>query len=93
MQIDVLKKIRTETTTRRQIKLNGKTIIAMVNQELATSGDWPDIPANAKVKVWIPGGADWSNTDLDIDDHTLVEIEWTTTETEVSGGDNEKDER
>lgn len=35
------------------------------------------IPLNAVISVSVPGGGDWSHTQLDIKDHPL-EVRWTT---------------
>lgn len=50
--------IITETTQKVTMSLNGKDIVKLLN-----------LPANAtniQVIVRVPGGGDWSNTDLDL---------------------------
>lgn len=40
-----------------------------------------DLPMAADVSVRVPGGGDWSNKDLDIDNgNSVVRVAWTTTE-------------
>jgi len=53
----------TKTTT---LKLSAVDIINALNLKLR-SGD--QIPPNASVSINIPGGGDWSNTNMEIDDH------------------------
>lgn len=36
-----------------------------------------NIPDDAKIFVKVPGGGDWSNTNLNIDDDTPLIVEWT----------------
>lgn len=38
------------------------------------------IPDNATIRVWIPGGGDWSSTHLDV---TELIVEWTETKRTV----------
>lgn len=36
-----------------------------------------DVPADAKIFVRVPGGADWSNTNLEIDDEEqAIQVTW-----------------
>lgn len=42
-------------------------------------------PAGAKIYVSVPGGGDWSNTDLDISKENPLIIEWVEKTTEVDG--------
>ncbi len=37
-----------------------------------------DIPDNAGMFVHVPGGGDWSNTDLDIEQQTPLVVQWET---------------
>lgn len=34
------------------------------------------VPANARIYFSVPGGGDWSNTDIDIDKDNPISIEW-----------------
>jgi hypothetical protein len=38
-----------------------------------------NIPDNASITVHVPGGGDWSSTDLEVE---KLDVEWTTTLTE-----------
>lgn len=40
------------------------------------------IPADASVNVRVPGGGDWSNTNLDLDGPHTLNISWTETDDE-----------
>lgn len=39
-----------------------------------------NLPDNADIFVRVPGGGDWSNTDLMIDDEITLQVTYTTTE-------------
>lgn len=39
------------------------------------------LPKDARVYFVVPGGGDWSNTDIDIDRNHPICVEWTHTET------------
>jgi hypothetical protein len=74
---------KTQTVCRidrtHEIRIEGKELIKLVNQELKASKQGPSIslvPENAEVFITVPGGADWSNTDLDIDSRSPVIIRW-----------------
>ena len=68
---------RTVTTTSHELKLTGKELIALVNQEFKAQGATEGLlPADADVVVWVPGGGNWSNTDLDINENPVT-ITWT----------------
>lgn len=41
-----------------------------------------DLPKDAKIFVQVPGGGDWSNTDLEIDSDTPLRATVTTTTTD-----------
>ena len=55
------------TTVRVTGQLEYSDIIALVRRAV------PDAPANAEITitVYVPGGGDWSNTDLDVEEHPL----------------------
>lgn len=69
---------KTRTEERHEIRITGKELLECVNQELAASGS-PRIPKAAYVRVAVPGGGDWANTDLDLNDHPVI-ISWTVVE-------------
>lgn len=63
--------VATRTTKQFTAQLDAK----FVRQALGFSED-KEIPDNAEVFVRVPGGGDWSNTDLNLDDTRLV-VRWT----------------
>jgi hypothetical protein len=48
--------------------------------------DLPSSLSAIKIDVTVPGGGDWSNMALDIDDECPIEVTWTVESTEVEGG-------
>jgi len=58
-----------ETTTKHRLELTNVEIIEALRKD-----DYC-IPKDANVFVRVPGGGDWSNTDLDLTDQPLV-ITW-----------------
>jgi len=36
----------------------------------------PEDARSVRIRVWVPGGGDWSNTDLDIDRQNTLQISW-----------------
>jgi hypothetical protein len=62
------KVVRTEK--RIQIELGFTVIRRLLEQEGVI------IPSDAKITVQVPGGGDWSNTELDVDDKNPVVVEW-----------------
>lgn len=63
---------QTEVTTlhRHAIKISGAQIIDLLR------GGGFDVPDNAAVTVAVPGGGDWSNTTLDLNCDSTVQIAW-----------------
>lgn len=55
------------------LTLTDEDLIALLNKAGL------DIPDGAVVTVAVPGGGDWSNTDLHIEDYRTIDIDWTTT--------------
>lgn len=39
-----------------------------------------NLPSNARIYFSVPGGGDWSNTDVDISREHPIYVEWTTEE-------------
>lgn len=70
MNVVETKTVRTEVTKR--IELTGQDIRKMVK---TVTGN--DLPVRAEIYVMVPGGADWSNTELNINVETPVVITWT----------------
>jgi len=76
-------KIATKTVTTVQkthtIKLTGADIIELMEEnghEISKEG-------NIKVTFTVPGGADWSGMEIEIDNDYPIEVEWTEGSTEV----------
>jgi len=67
--------IQTRTThlTITTIKLNGRQILELLKDRITDK-----IPDDAVVAFSIPGGGDWSNTDLEFKDDSLVKVSYTT---------------
>lgn len=73
------KSIKRTTTTSGSIELNAADIAELLRKAGV------EIPASAvtsgmRVYFAVPGGGNWSNTDVDIDDKNPVRVEWQTTE-------------
>lgn len=83
MKADI--KAQTCVTRRFEIQLTREDIITAVKQEMKASGNSQmlNIPDSAEVEFYVPGGADWSNTSIEIDDENPVIVTWT--EEESSG--------
>ena len=66
-------KPKVQTTTERKIhfELSRIDVIAIMRK----SG--LDVPDDAQVAVDVPGGGDWSNTRLDVDQDSPLIVKWT----------------
>lgn len=69
MKPNVTKTITTRTVN--QVKIGRAELLCA----LAHAG-YTDIPADARVEFDVPGGGDWSNTSIDIDDQNPLVITW-----------------
>jgi hypothetical protein len=58
-------KVSTTTTTDYSLELSGDDIRRLLG-----------IPPDARVSVHIPGGGDWSNQALDLNDRDTLDINW-----------------
>lgn len=66
-------KTHTITTQRHTITLQGRDVINMLRK------DGYEIPDKATVTFTVPGGGDWSNCALDLDDEDQpIEVTWDT---------------
>lgn len=70
--------VKTETVVTRDhtVRLNGKDIIFLLRQELKSQGVKTDLPDNAEVEFHVPGGGDYSNCSLNVDDDNAVTVTW-----------------
>jgi len=66
--------VHTTTTKKFEMAISGQDIIKLLQ------GVGYDIPDGAQIEFHVPGGADWSNTAIDIDLDNPVLIGWQTTE-------------
>ena len=64
------------TVTEVELTVEGKKVIAALREYLSHE----NIPEHASFYVKVPGGGDWSNTGLDIEDETFI-VRWTKEET------------
>lgn len=65
------------TTRACTIKLDKALILNMLRQELKAQGFAGSIlPTSADVEFHVPGGADWSNCSIDIDEENPVYVTW-----------------
>ena len=60
-----------QTTKKIRFELKREDIIEL----LLKSGE--KLPLDAEVTIMIPSGGDWSNTRLEIDDESPIEVTWT----------------
>lgn len=58
-------------TTKGSIELNAADVVELLRARA-------DIPAAATMRVYfaVPGGGDWSNTDIDVDDRNPLRLDW-----------------
>lgn len=65
--------IKTRTTTKKShtVELDPEAIRGLLD----IAGY--EVPANASITISVPGGGDWSNTELDVTDTNPIRIEWT----------------
>lgn len=73
--MNIKEQTRTRVTKKHHATLRGVDVLSAINQELAAQGI-NRIPEDAYIFVTVPGGGDWSNTELDLNEHE-VEIKWT----------------
>ena len=76
--------IRTTTQRRHEITLDGEAIRALLSQGLVAQGLDPLPHRGYAVTFTVPGGGDWSSTEIDITREHPITVSWTTTETETS---------
>jgi hypothetical protein len=70
----ITQRVTTERT--HHITLDDEFLRVAINQELKAQGEEP-MAENARMYVSVPGGGDWSNTELELSDAPL-NIQWTT---------------
>jgi hypothetical protein len=63
--------VTTTTSRKHEHVVTGECFRHMLSQLLGK-----EVPPYAEITVHVPGGGDWSNTDLDINDHP-IHVTWT----------------
>lgn len=66
--------VEKNVTTTRVEKFDLQLDTKLLHQLLRNAG--VDVPANARVYFAVPGGGDWSNTDIDIDAGHPIYVSW-----------------
>jgi hypothetical protein len=77
------KGVRVERTEKCSIELNASDLV-----DLLRKGGYhipPAATSNMRVYFAVPGGGDWSNTDVAIDDRNPVYVEWVISEEKTDG--------
>lgn len=72
--IDIQRSTVVETTRRFDVRINGDQL-----RELLKSAGVL-VPPGAEITFTVPGGGDWSNMSIDIDDEHPITVSWKTTE-------------
>ena len=67
--VEVETLVCTTTFRRCTVKVTGDMLRRLLPAHL-------EIPASARVTFIVPGGADWSNMSVDVDDGNPVYVEW-----------------
>lgn len=70
--------------TKLEVNVTARQLIRLLNNALC---DDEQIPEDAQVSVLIPGGGDWSSTDLDVTEDRPIEIRWSKQSTDISWRD------
>ncbi len=65
----IAERVTTTTRIERNVDLGSVQIIDLLKGAL-------DIPDNAEVYFTVPGGADWSNCKIDVDQENPITIRW-----------------
>ena len=60
-----------------KIEVSNSTLLSLLRTKM------PSIPATAKLYVRVPGGGDYSNTNLSLDEQHLI-VEWDTKENDTT---------
>lgn len=67
-------KVQRRQTTREELSVDLDE--AALLHAIRTAYPKLGLPENAKLKVRVPGGGDWSNTDLEIGSDGPLTVEW-----------------
>lgn len=74
MTLSIGKRTQVSRKTTHRISLSGSDIYHLLREHGL------DVPDNASVVFCVPGGGDWSNVALDVDEENPVEVTWTVQE-------------
>jgi hypothetical protein len=66
--------VETTITRRYRVQVNREALVTLLRHTGI------EVPSNAKISVHVPGGGDWSHTNLEIDNESPVNITWETDE-------------
>jgi hypothetical protein len=69
---------RTVTTRQHTMTVTGEELLDAINQEIKAMGK-TSLPRDAEIIVNVPGGGDWSNTELDLREYPVI-VKWTEVE-------------
>jgi hypothetical protein len=75
--IDVDLRTETVTTRERTVRLTGSDIVELLKQELKAQGVKGIPTGEVSVTFQVPGGGDWSHSQIDIDESCPVVVRWT----------------
>jgi hypothetical protein len=75
-----IEKVETLTERTVEYKLSGAIIIKLLQDAGVT---FPNLPGDVNAFVTVPGGGDWSNKELDIDDDSPLIVRVKTIERKV----------
>ena len=74
--MDITMHTTVETRKSVEMRLTGKQIIDLINRMASDLDIETRVPERAEVLFPVPGGADWSSTDLDIFEAHPVIVKW-----------------
>jgi hypothetical protein len=72
--------LQISTVTRKTFTLTKLDLLSLINKNM----EMPRVPADATLTVAVPGGGDWSNSILDVNDVGGVVVSWTEREEATS---------
>lgn len=76
-------RVDVKTGQRKTVELTRSMLIVLLNDQFDL-----DLPGDTRVSVRVPGGGDWSNCDLELDESCGLNVGWTETQqynTQIKG--------
>ena len=70
------KRVSRRTVSKTTVRFSRKEIVDALDLYCSATEQDLDIPESAEVRVRVPGGGDWSNTDLEIDSDCPLTVSW-----------------